>query len=106
VELPPSKAAAVLLDDARHAGRAARAGVSSNALGRVARLDVASLKVIARYLELLDELVTASREAASGLVQEGPKNKAGSASAAARDAVRQSLEAVDRLLAATGGGAS
>ena len=106
VKLPSSTAAAALLEDARIALSAARAGLSSKALGRVAALDFASLKRIAEYLEMLDGFVTESQAAARELVGRGVGDDGGQASAPARDAIRQSLQAVDRLLTASGGGAS
>jgi hypothetical protein len=105
VKLPPSMAAAELLEDARRAVAAARAGVGAEAMSRMAQLDVASLKDIARYLELLDDLVAGSLEAAREVIEGGSSNNGG-LSSPAREAVRQMLTDVDQLLTAAGGGAS
>jgi hypothetical protein len=100
--LPASVAAADLLEDARRAVTAARAGVSADALSRTAKLDVVSLKEIARYLELLDDLVARSIDAAREVIASGSSNN-GSLSSPARDAVRQMLTDVDQLLVAADG---
>jgi hypothetical protein len=97
--LPPSVAAADLLEDARRAMTAARAGVSADALSRTARLDVVALREIARYLELLDDLVAGSIDAAREVIESGSSNDGG-VSSPAREAARQMLADVDQLLVA------
>lgn len=106
LRLPASLVAGELLEDARRAVAAARDGVSVDALRRVARLEVASLKQVARYLELLDDLVTASQNAALDLLKQGPVDNSGFSSASAREAILRTLTDVDDLLAAADGGAS
>jgi hypothetical protein len=101
LELPPSVAAADLLEEARRAVTAARGGVSTEALSRTARLDVAALKEIARYLELLDDLVTGSIDAAREVIGSGSSSDGG-LSSPAREAARQMLSDVDQLLVAGG----
>jgi hypothetical protein len=99
IELPPSVAAAELLENARRAVTAARAGVSPEALSRTALLDVASLREISRYLELLDDLVARSIDAAREVIESGSNNSDG-LSSPARDAVREMLADVEQLLIA------
>src|SRR5207245_21894 len=69
VRLPTSTAAAQLLDDARRAVVYAQQGVSIESLTRVARLDLPMLQEISRYLDLVDQLISRSLEAAAEVIQ-------------------------------------
>ncbi|MGD9676457.1 MAG: protein DpdH [Candidatus Bipolaricaulia bacterium] len=72
IELPSSVAAAALLEDARLAVTAGDSGLSREALSRIAKVNTVSLERIAQYLELLDDLVEQSQEAALGVIGRGP----------------------------------
>jgi hypothetical protein len=103
LKLPASTAAAQLLDDARRAVAAAGEGVTVDALLRIARLDFTALKVISRYLEIVDEFVTESLTAAREVIQGNSSGGNGASSRPARDAVRELIEEVEQLIVATNG---
>lgn len=104
-QLPASTAAAQLLDDARRAVAYAQQGVSIESLTRVARLDMPMLQEISRYLDLVDQLVSRSLEAAAEVIQGNSAGGDGSPSAPARTAIQTLIGDVDQLIAACPGAA-
>jgi hypothetical protein len=98
IKLPSSTAAAQLLDDARRAASGAKQGVSLDSLERIARLQISNLSDIARYLECLDYVLTASVDAAAEVIGANAKGGNGASLRFARDAIQSAISEVEHLL--------
>jgi hypothetical protein len=103
-KLPTSTAAAQLVEDARRAIAGAQEGIAIAAIARVARLDVSTLYVVARYLSCVDEVVTHSVAAATEIIEANSAGANGSAASPARAAIQAMSADVAVIASALDGG--